>query len=244
MDFSLNPSLDAVGLAESFRKHGHVQIKDFLAHDQAALLLSHLKQRDDWLLVINQGERLFEIDRSTQKTMPEEVAGRLELAVQKGARAGFQFRYETIRVSDDESARSNGDDPLNRFARFLASRPVLELMQRVTGDQAIDFADAQATAYGPGHFLTEHDDDVAGKSRRAAYVFNLTPDWRMDWGGLLQFRGPDGDVERAYVPRFNVLNLFKVPAPHSVSYVAPCVPYRRYSITGWLRALNSSTEIP
>jgi Rps23 Pro-64 3,4-dihydroxylase Tpa1-like proline 4-hydroxylase len=28
---------------------------------------------------------------------------------------------------------------------------------------------------------------VAGKNRVAAYVLNLTPRWRVEWGGLLMF---------------------------------------------------------
>jgi SM-20-related protein len=112
---------------------------------------------------------------------------------------------------------------------------VVDFLRVVTGKKGIDFADAQATAYGPGHFLTAHDDEVAGKQRHAAYVFNLTPVWRVDWGGLLLFHGADGHVSRGFTPSFNALNIFAVPQPHSVSMVAPFAANRRYSVTGWLR---------
>jgi Rps23 Pro-64 3,4-dihydroxylase Tpa1-like proline 4-hydroxylase len=106
----------------------------------------------------------------------------------------------------------------------------------VTGDERIAYVDAQATRYRPGHFLTEHTDDVAGKQRLYAYVLNLTPAWRIDWGGLLLFHAPDGHVAEAYCPRFNALNVFAVPQAHSVSVVAPFAPAHRLSVTGWLRA--------
>jgi Rps23 Pro-64 3,4-dihydroxylase Tpa1-like proline 4-hydroxylase len=157
------------------------------------------------------------------------------MAVNQAARHGFQFRFETIRVPDAERERHADGSLLAELALLLSSEPVLDLFRAVVGEPAIRFADAQATAYGPRHFLTAHDDDVAGKSRVAAFVLNLTPDWRIDWGGLLAFHGADGHVEEAWTPKFNTLNLFAVPQPHSVTYVTPFVPYRRYAVTGWLR---------
>lgn len=44
-----------------------------------------------------------------------------------------------------------------------------------------------------------------------------------------------GHGAEALVPGFNRLNLFRVPQLHSVSEVTRASPYRRYSITGWLR---------
>ena len=110
------------------------------------------------------------------------------------------------------------------------------MLRDVTGEDRIAFADAQATAYAPGDFLTGHDDAVGGKKRLAAYVFGLTPVWRVEWGGLLLFHGSDGDVDAGLAPRFNTLNVFAVPQTHSVSMVTREAPSRRYSITGWLRA--------
>jgi len=73
-------------------------------------------------------------------------------------------------------------------------------------------------------------------------VLNLTPDWRPDWGGLLQFFDKRGDVFRAFTPRFNVLNLFRVPQPHNVSWVTPLAGAPRYAVTGWMRAPAASSE--
>jgi Rps23 Pro-64 3,4-dihydroxylase Tpa1-like proline 4-hydroxylase len=111
-----------------------------------------------------------------------------------------------------------------------------DFLRRVAGCGDIAFADAQGTAYSPGDFLTGHDDAFEGKNRRAAYVFSLTPVWRLEWGGLLIMHG-DGDAPaRAYAPEMNVLTIFRVGQMHSVSEVTRAAAYRRYSITGWLRA--------
>ena len=118
---------------------------------------------------------------------------------------------------------------------FLNGEGFLGLMRDVTGEARIAMADAQLTRFRPGHFLTEHDDHAEGKNRFYAYVLNLTPAWRIEWGGLLAFHGPDGNVAEAFTPRFNTLNLLRVPTPHSVTQVALSAGADRISVTGWLR---------
>jgi Rps23 Pro-64 3,4-dihydroxylase Tpa1-like proline 4-hydroxylase len=236
--FALNPDLDAEALRRQFAATGRVHIPHFLEPGGAAQLADHLRMRSDWLLVINQQDKIFELGRDAQKALTDTQQAQLDSAIFQAARHGFQYRYETLRVPDGTRERAADPSLLNRFAEFLSSGEVLAFLRRITGSPAIRFADAQATAYAPGHFLTAHDDDVAGKNRIAAYVMNLSPDRRIDWGGLLMFEGADGHVEQAFVPTFNALNLFAVPARHSVSYVAPFAPRRRYSVTGWLRAIE------
>jgi Rps23 Pro-64 3,4-dihydroxylase Tpa1-like proline 4-hydroxylase len=234
--FSINPALDPQELARGFAKSGRIHVPDFLTPACAEAISSHMRGRQDWRLVVNQGEKLFELDRDAQKALAPNAAAKLDEAVYLGARTGFQYRYETIRVPDEDRARKAGASLLNDFAGFMSSPTTLEFLRTVIGSKQIRFADAQATAYGPGHFLTAHDDAVGGKHRLAAYVFNLSREWRADWGGLLAFHGATGHIEEAFAPRFNALNLFSVPQPHSVTYVTPFVPYRRYAITGWLRS--------
>ena len=139
-------------------------------------------------------------------------------------------------IYDRWRQKSELGDVLNNAVEFLNGEAFLALMREVTGFDDIAFADAQATLYGPGHFLTLHDDAVVGKYRRAAYVLNLTEGWRQDWGGYLNFFDKDGNIEKAYKPAFNALNIFSVPSPHSVGLVAPFAGALRCSITGWLRS--------
>lgn len=178
---------------------------------------------------------MFELDRAARAALSARQRSELDEAVFSGARGGFQFRYETIRVPDDHRARSASRDPLAAFARWWSGGAARRLLRDITGLADIEFADAQATAYSPGDFLTEHDDAVHGKRRLAAYVLNLTPQWRLEWGGLLMFHPSGQQPARALVPGFNRLNLFRVPQAHSVSEVTRAAAYRRYAITGWLR---------
>ena len=105
----------------------------------------------------------------------------------------------------------------------------------VTGEDRARYCDAQATRYRKSHFLTTHDDAVEGKDRLFAYVLNFTRDWRPDWGGELLFFDEAGHVAAGFTPTFNALNIFRVPQPHAVSFVAPFAQAPRLSITGWIR---------
>lgn len=233
--FSLSPSIDFESVAHAFRLHGRVEILNFIGVGEVELLRNHLLQRSDWTLVLNAEDKIYEIPRDEFRKLGEHQRNELEQKVMNAARHGFQYRYESIRVADDSSARQNNDTVLDRFVEFMSSTPVLDILGRIINRNDVDFADGQATAYSPGHFLTCHDDDVAGKGRLAAYVFGLTPHWRPEWGGLLMFHGADGNISEAFAPAMGALRLFSVPALHSVSYVTPMAPEPRLSITGWLR---------
>ena len=234
--FTLPLRPDLAVLQDRFTRDGFVQIPDLLSREDAATLHAELRGRGDWVQVLTTDRGFAELDRATRAGMSAAQREALDTAVYARARTGFQYRYETIRVPDAHAARAKSDDLLCALATFLSSDPVLDLLRQVTGSPDILFADAQATAYAPGDFLTGHDDAFEGKNRRAAYVLNLTPSWRIEWGGLLLFHGADGHVTRGLVPSFNTLNIFGVPLMHSVSEVTRASPYRRYSVTGWLRA--------
>lgn len=234
--FRINPRLEPAKLREEYRTTGRLHVPGFLVEEDAEALLAFLQQAEAWKLVFNSGEKLFELDRAAQGAMSADKRRELEQAINAQARYNFQFCYETIRVPDAENDRAAAGTLLDQFALFLSRGEGLAFIRSITDEPEIAFADAQATAYGPGHFLTVHDDAVAGKRRKAAYVMNLTKDWTADWGGLLAFHQRGVSAAQALVPSFNAINLFAVPQPHSVTMVAPFAPRRRYAVTGWLRA--------
>lgn len=233
--FRLHPALDVDALRGVFARDRRVRISPFLHPEDAAHLREHLAARGDWRQIINSGDKVFELDRATRDAMTPRQREALDDAVMAGARYGFQYRYESIRVSDGIAARRAAADPLNAFAAWMSGGGALALMSAIVGAEDIVYADAQATAYGPGDLLTGHDDAVPGKDRRAAYVLGLNPEWRPEWGGLLLFHEPGGHVD-GLVPSFNTLDLFAVPKAHSVSMVTGATSVRRYSVTGWLRS--------
>jgi Rps23 Pro-64 3,4-dihydroxylase Tpa1-like proline 4-hydroxylase len=233
-NFRLNPNLDLPSLAQEYAGAGRVRIRDLLEKEGVIELWEHLESRTDWWHLINTPDGVLEYDRETRAAMDPERKAALDEQVFEGARLGFQYRYEGLRVPDDEQ-ESGHDDLLTAFAELMSSEPMLDMLRTVTGYRELAFTDGHATSYGPGDFLTGHDDDVPGKDRLAAYVFGVTPAWRPEWGGLLLFHGPDDSTVSGNVPRFNTLDLFAVPQRHSVSIVTPSAPRRRYAVTGWLR---------
>jgi Rps23 Pro-64 3,4-dihydroxylase Tpa1-like proline 4-hydroxylase len=233
--FRLNPALDPDKLAGAFRERGRLHIPDFLTVADAEQLLASLEESDAWTLVMNQGDKLLELDRRLQADISPQKQAQVDEAVYAAAQRGFQFRYENIRVPHSDAERAAEPSALNSFARFLSNEKTLSILRRITGAADISFADARATSYGPGHFLTTHDDDAPDQSRRVAYVFNLTKQWNVDWGGLLTFHDHGSMIAESFIPAFNALNLFTVPRTHCVGLVSPFAARRRYAVTGWLR---------
>lgn len=232
VSFEINPDLDLEALAETYAAQGQVRIYGLLA-DGAVQLYEHFQERADWIHLISTGDGVLELDPDARASLSDEQWSAIEAGAHERARTGFQYRYQALRVPDDDQLQS--DDPLTGFARFMQSDEMLDLLRAIVGHTGLAFTDGQATAYGPGDFLTGHDDDVSGKNRLAAYVYGLTPRWRLEWGGLLLFHGARDRTVSGLVPRFNTLDLFTVPQQHSVSIVTPAATHRRHAVTGWLR---------
>ena len=122
---------------------------------------------------------------------------------------------------------------LHKVLEFFNSPDYIAWMQALTGDARIRRVNAQATRYRPGQFLRYHTDADSTEGRLYAYVINLGREWEADWGGLLQFIDESGEISETYLPRWNSLSLFRVPAGHAVSMVMPWAGADRLAITGW-----------
>ncbi|MGH7019851.1 MAG: 2OG-Fe(II) oxygenase [Brevundimonas sp.] len=149
---------------------------------------------------------------------------------------GFHFIYDRLLIRRAGVGAEQTPPLLKAAADLFNSEAFLAFARRLTGDDRIVFVDGQATRYLPGHFLNRHTDANDASGRLYAYVLNLTPRWRAEWGGLLQFLDEGGEVTESLVPAFDTLNVFRVPQSHAVSVVAPFAGAPRYSITGWWRS--------
>jgi Rps23 Pro-64 3,4-dihydroxylase Tpa1-like proline 4-hydroxylase len=234
----LDASLDPAALKPVFARFGRVHLPKVLAAKDAAYVAEGLR-RAPWSRTFLVSGKGYDVAREDYAKTPETVKQEVEAAIAAGGRTGFQFDFDTWRISDHlEAGRRQGGvvEPLEAVYDFLNSAPFLDFVRKLTGDPRPAYVDAQATRYRAGQFLTAHDDNLQGKDRLYAYVLNMTPDWRTEWGGLLMFHDADGHLAEAYAPKFNALNLFKVPAWHSVSQVASYVEAERLAITGWIRS--------
>lgn len=236
MLMALASRTDVADLAAEYAATGSVSVPGLLTPSAAAGLREAVEGEGAWVEIFRAGETVYEMPHATFLGLPNDQKDDLRRLVEQSAKGGLQYRYRTVRVCEEPQVRAESGRPIDRFTDLLNSPEALALLRAITGNAEISLVDAQATDYRAGDFLTTHDDAIEGKHRRAAYVFGLTTGWQADWGGLLLFE--KGDRVTGYIPDYNALRLFAVPARHHVSMVSPWVEARRLSITGWLRAAS------
>lgn len=235
LQIHLNPDLDARLYKQVFCHHARVHIPDILASESAREILELLQHSVPWQAHFNDGAKTYDLHRDQLAVLPDNKKALLVEQLHNKAQLNFQYLFLNYSITDAVEQRSNPGVELNAFHEFINSNDVLELARTITDVEEIRRADCQATLYKPGHFLTDHNDDVEGTGRLIAYTFSFAPQWRADYGGILHFLDEDGHVNEGYLPKFNALNLFRIPARHAVSYVAPFAPIGRYSIIGWFK---------
>ncbi|WP_156256085.1 2OG-Fe(II) oxygenase [Sandarakinorhabdus oryzae] len=236
--FALNPAIDRAAVRAALARDRFVQVEDVLLPDAAETLWSILREATPFGLAwagegAPHGQRLRQ-DQLRQLSPQQKAA--MGNGAAAAARAGyFAFLYGQYPLAEAAREQWHPGHPLYQLFEEINGPEALDFARAVSGIPGLTVADAQATLYGPGHFLTEHDDHVEKEGRRLAYVLNLTKDWRADWGGYLNILDARGDIVAGLKPRFNCLNLFTVPLQHNVGVVAQFAPIGRYAITGWFR---------
>ncbi|MFQ5534601.1 MAG: 2OG-Fe(II) oxygenase [Sphingomonadales bacterium] len=233
MTIEINNSLDLKALAKDFQRKGRLQIPNFLTSESAERVFNSLNSTTPWRIVFFNGQKAVQLSSAELNAATREQQDNLERGILARARNEYQFIYYTYPIVETYLAGQDQGHLLHRFLEFVNSGPTLDLMRTITGIPELMRADGHATFYNPGHFLTEHTDQDTTQGWRIAYSLNLTKGWMPDWGGYLQFYDEDKNIEQAFMPAFNVLNIFAVPQTHAVSYVAPFAGAPRYAITGW-----------
>jgi Rps23 Pro-64 3,4-dihydroxylase Tpa1-like proline 4-hydroxylase len=234
VDIVINPELDPLALCADFQRRGRLQIPDFFVPETAAYLHRLLLDNQDWYLAYNEGAENYE--SSLQEFSALEPARKHQFMNRIYSRAQTQFQhlfYQYYITQAIELGEQPGH-PMHRMQDFMNSETTLSFMAALTGQDDIRKADSYASWYAPGHFLTQHDDLHSSHDRIAALVFSMTPDWNANWGGHLAFFDEAGNIEEAFLPSFNTLNIFLIPQRHAVQLVAPFAGGRRTSFLSWL----------
>ncbi len=236
MTVKRNPGLDKEALAAEFKKAQRLQIADLLEEPSAEALYASMTGETPWFTAYREGAQDKMVSEEQLRGMaPRDIQG-LQSGVWEGARDDFAFMYGCYPLMDEDLKKKNPGLYLYQWVEFINSGGFLDFIRGVTGLETLVRADAQATWYRKGQFLTLHNDyDPSDEGKRVAYVLSLSRGWRPDWGGILQFYDDDFNVEAGFLPRFNSLSMFKTPQNHSVTYVTPFCGNKRLSITGWFR---------
>lgn len=240
--FEINPALDRAALSARFAANTRVQIRDFLTDETAQEIRSILQNATPWGLAMQADGSAFE---GPQQILPAEMRSASgqqraqaigQATDEAGARGDYAFRFaqfSLVQAVQEEFDKGGAHEVL---LEHINSQPFLDLVREVTGETQLVRADGQATLFAKQQYLGRHIDSHVAEGWTIAYVMNFTIDeWHPDWGGYLQFYDDDGNIIEGFRPRFNSLNLFKVPQAHAVSFVPPFAPLGRYAITGWLR---------
>jgi len=230
----INPDLDLAPFREEFARTGRVRVPNVLTPDVAEEIYAAF-ERAPW-------NSIFRLKENTVSVAPEDIARassqeltNLRKQIFAETVKGFQFNYRSLSLADTKGAAWDEKQALTALNDFLNSEKFLDIGRAVSGFGNIRSMTAQATCYSRECFLTAHDDVAEHKNNRlVAYVLGFAKDWKIDWGGLLQFFDPkDGKVIDSLLPAFNGLTLFRVPQWHSVSFVTPFALGPRFSVTGW-----------
>ncbi|MBV7259244.1 2OG-Fe(II) oxygenase [Erythrobacter sp. WH158] len=238
--FELNPALDRAALAKRFAETGRVQVRDVLTQEAAQEILNVLTNETPWGMATGAGDenrQSFPVEAMRTPEGQQEINEAANEAARNSSRGeyGFRFAHYPILTAVQEGLDPGG--PHEVLIEHLNAPDFLGLARDVTGIDALVKADGQATLFARNHYLGRHIDSHVAEGWEVAYVLNFAPpDWHPDWGGYLLFLDDDGDVVEGFRPRFNALNLFRVPQSHMVSYVPPFAPVGRMAVTGWLRS--------
>lgn len=236
--FAINPALDRAAIATALKANRLVQVEHFLEAAAADRLWEILSRQTPYGLAwAGDGQPRGQHLRPEQlRAMSAEQKAAMGNGAASAAAAGrFAFLYGQYPLVEAYRDQWHPGHPLYQLLEEINAPPSLDFARTVSGHDDISRADAQATVYAGGHFLTEHDDLVESEGRRLAYVLNMAKDWKPDWGGYLNFMDGKGNVIAGFMPRFNCLSLFLVPMRHNVTHVPPFAPMGRYAITGWYR---------
>lgn len=235
MTFKFSQAVDTQRVRDALTSHHYVHVPSILPPENAKRILKVLRESTPWNLVFNHDEKHFDMSVEQLSAMKKPDLNRLQQAIFSQAQQGFQYSYHSYPIFDAARAGQHEGHLLHEFLDWLNDEEFLQFAREATGYDDISFVDAQATRYGPGQFLGTHDDVADTKNRRAAYIFNFTPEWRSDWGGYLQLLDDVGNVRCGLAPTFNALNILTIPQPHNVSFVTPFAGGFRTSISGWFR---------
>ena len=229
----LNKDINPEEFASTLQEKGRVQIKNIFSDKTADHLYNLIKQNKTWYLAYNEGDQYYESILQEFEKMPAHLKQQFMNNIYRRARTSFQYLFQQYYITQAVEKGEEKGHPLHVMHDFVNADPFMSFMKKLTGEDNIRFIESFVSSYGPGHFLTDHDDTHDKNDRVVAYTIGMTKNWKKDWGGHLAFFDDDGNIKQALMPSFNTLSVFLIPQPHAVQFVAPFAQMNRVSFLGW-----------
>ena len=172
----------------------------------------------------NSSPNNFRYNLSSQETKRE-----YDSKIIASLRAGF-FTYKFGRTT--QHGKNCNCFLCSTVPHILTSNIVLSTIKKYYPEvENLTFSEYFISKYSSGDFLSCHSD----KERGIAFVWNLTKNWKPEYGGNLSLIDPLFKGVTTIVPSFNTLTIFNLneEIEHWVSEVSSAAPSERLAITGW-----------
>lgn len=203
--------------------------KNFLNYDYAKNLLSNIKSMPaDWLTTAHKfnGEDV-KYSRDTQFDVDN------KLKHDKKLYNSMQDQHFTYRFKRSMEHVEGCNCFECEFKEKDLKGYMKSFIEKKFGFNNAVLTESFISCYGKGDFLSTHTDKQKGG---VAFVYNLTTDWRPEYGGLLHVENKEKGEYTAIAPEFNSLVIMELGdggLAHFVSEVSKYAPHSRISISGW-----------
>jgi Rps23 Pro-64 3,4-dihydroxylase Tpa1-like proline 4-hydroxylase len=243
-EFALNDALDRKRLHRLFLKKSRIEVRNFLAPSSAITLFKYLNSAIHWRSIVVANEKLQELYPAVPGAQTAEEDSVLLAAAHAGAQTGFAATYDVTRIIGQPDRQEAIENPiLARFEAFLNEAGFIGCVRELMAIDSIERCETHAMRFRSGHFVSFHEGtssaDQTG-TRRGTFLLSLTPEWKPEWGGLLEFRSRDGSAIEGYVPRFNSLVLYSFPQGNWTSAVTGFAGGPRLAIAGTLHMTSTA----
>ena len=227
----LSPELDTVKFRKEFTEQGFVRIPRILPENFARKIHKELSENLNWRIVYNDDKGNHSFPKILQKRKSAEDWDNIKLKMKNRVKEKkFQYFFESFDLSDVHPGKGRVEIYLSYFKEWLNLEQLRNLVFEITGILMPTPFKLVATGFGPGQFITMMNDFGDESKEKIGIIFNFSPDWQSEWGGVLQFLNRDLNEITCLTPIFNTLDIFALTLAYNTSFVVPFSPSIRYSI--------------
>ncbi len=219
---------DISAYANTFAQHGALTLSNLLPEDLVKALQDDFDNLD-WVLQVKDYSQSHRLEVPVKDIKNRNNLIEVLYSHQHTIDLNNLFYIRLAVASEDLQT-----DALNQASKFFNSDNFINTCKNIVKMPDITQTWLEATCYDKGCFLGNHRDDHH-PDNRVAFVYNLSRNWKIDWGGLLMIENTPGQQPLIVPPMTNSLSMFRIPVNHTVTSVSQAATEHRYSITGWLR---------
>lgn len=219
MDYKLNDGLDPKALAATFKKTGRVLVKDALDEKSADTLSATIQKSALWLTTFQEGKTERAISGQDSKSMTNRRQRELMEKIYGQARDDYQYlRFE---CPLDKIPHSQEPEALKDADVYFKSDGFRDFLRKIAGSKDGELENVQARWLQREQFMSDSDLATNLPDCKLWFSMDVTRKWKPHWGGHLNFLDSDGEIEEAWSPGFNRLNIYAGGTRHTISYVTP-----------------------